>query len=71
MLNMHYTLINLFAGHDLRQECAPFTEPYFRYISDNTARIKSGHAFYKHMALTLSKQEVEAGWVLRDKVGTA
>jgi hypothetical protein len=53
---------------DLRQESAPFTETYFKFVSDNTSKMKSGHAFFKHMDNLVTDEEKEAGWVLKDEV---
>jgi hypothetical protein len=53
---------------DLRQECAPFTQDYFKYVTDNTARLLAGHGFFKHMDLQLTDAEKAEGWQLREQV---
>lgn len=55
---------------DLRQEAAPYTEDYFKYVADNTARIISGHGFFKYMDNQITEEEKRAGWHLKEQVPT-
>ena len=67
-LNFPVSIRLFLLDDDLRQEAAPFTEEYFKYIADNTAKIISGHGFFKYMETQITDEEKRAGWQLKENV---